>query len=216
MPIHHILTIEFDEAGLEALRTAGLRVAITRSVEPARPERVVWMSFFPRLVSTVTWTESDVRFFFCGQWPLVPGATVFVNSSSETLTPGGVYSFAFRGNGMGGFVELSEDGAADRYTLINREETRVYAFGLAEVGTLFSHRDETKLRPLNVAPLAPNSRIPFLVTKKVQVFTSAAEPSVILGDEPHGEILELDFAESLVWKIRYDNAARRFVPVPAG
>jgi hypothetical protein len=37
------------------------------------------------------------------------------------------------------------------------------------------------------------------------------DPSVILGNEPKSELLELDFSRTLSWTIRYDSKAPRFV-----
>ena len=210
MPTNYLLTISFDEAGLRTLREVGQNVGLVRCVEPEHPEQLAWLSFFPRLVSTITWTDEDVHLYAFLQaqgWPLQPGTAVYLNATSGIAAPGDVFEFSEDR----GFQKLSEPGSPDQRTVIARGLSPISGYGLAQAGTLFAENEPTAVAPLNVYPVPSNTRIPFRLTQRVQIFTVAAAAGVILGNEARGEIFELELAPGREAAVRYDSYSNRFV-----
>lgn len=211
MAINYILTVNFTEQGINTLRQAGEQVAMVRLVSPSRPGELAWLTFFPRTVSTVTWTEEDYcLFIYQSEGSLQPGQTIYMNARSEPVVPGGVYSF----NGEGMFVRMPGDAGDGNVTVSNDGgpglRDNLY-FGLAQNGTVFSDKEITAVTPLNLVNLPYNQHATFSITKRVRVFTGDMPTSTILGHNVMSRVLDLDFSGTFEHAIRYDDTMNQFV-----
>lgn len=213
MASNYILTVNFTEKGIDTLKQAGENVAMVRRVSPSRPGELAWHTFFPRTVSTVTWTEEDYCLFvYQSQGSLQPGQTISMSARSEPVVPGGVYSF----NNEGVFVRVPGDAGAGSVTVSNDGmdgfRDNLY-FGLAQNGTVFSDKHITAVTPLNLVNLPYNHQATFSITKRVRIFTGDMPTSTILGNNVMSKVLDLDFSGTYEHAIRYDTIMNQFVLV---
>ena len=212
MPTNYILTVNFTEQGIETLQQADEQVAIVRLVSPSRPGELTWQTFFPRTVSTVTWTEEDY-FLFVHQpqsGTLQPGQTIYMNARSEAVVPGGVYSFT----DVGTFVRVDGDAGPGNVMVTNNGpmgfNDHLY-FGLAQNGTIFSDKEITKVTPLNLVNVPYNQQATLSITKRVRVFTGDIDTSTIIGNNVMSKVLDLDFSGgAYTHAIRYDDSTNQF------
>jgi hypothetical protein len=212
MATNYILTVDFTEQGIDTLKQAGQNVALVRRVTPSRPGELAWLTFFPRTVSTVTWTEEDYYLFVHQpqSGTLQPGQTIYINVRSEPVVPGGVYSLA--NNGL--FARVDGDAGPGNVAVTNNgpEYFRDHLyFGLAQAGTVFSDQHITAVTPLNLVNVPYNMQAAFSITKWVSVFAGDMPTSTILGNNVISQALDLNFTPTFEHAIRYDASINQFL-----
>jgi hypothetical protein len=211
MATNYILTVNFTEQRIDVLRRAGQQVALVRDVTPSRPGDIAWLTFFPRTVSTVTWTEEDYYLFFHQPQSreLQPGQTIYINGRSEPVTPGSIYSLR-----EGVFTRVPGDAGPGNVTISNdmgAEFGDNLYLGLAQGGTVFSDQEITAITPLNLVYVPWNQHATFRITKRVRVFTGDVPTSMILGNNVTSGVLGLDFSGGYEHAIRYETSLNQFV-----
>src|SRR5262245_7022456 len=218
MPTNYILTVNFTEEGINTLKQADEQVVIVRPVSPSRPGELTWLTFFPRTVSTVTWTEEDYYLYIHqpqdGAY-LQPGQTIdYMNARTlEPVVSGGVYSF----NPQSAFVRVAGDAGPGNVTLSNDCGTYGFFsrdnlyFGLAQNATVFSDKEITKISPLNLVYVPRNQQATFKITKQVRIFTGDMAASTILGGNLLSKVLDLDFSDTYEHTIHYDTSLNQFM-----
>lgn len=86
------LVLEIGRDDLRNIRAAQLRIVLGRAASAASLPRVVWLSFDPFELNTVTW-DTDVG-LYASITELVPKATVTVVSKVATASPGFSYTYS--------------------------------------------------------------------------------------------------------------------------
>lgn len=201
------LNINFSDAALQTIYSAGQKLALVKTVEGDSGEPVIWVATLPFENNVIEW-ENNYQ-LYASREEAIHGATISKLSETEGITD---LDFDFK-DGIFQNAQPNRRVGANEYGIHNA--MNAYAsltFGLAEAVRVNGELQRGK--PINAILLPYNHTAVMSPVEKVQVFLANSIDDGVVQTKEFSNVINLTYSGNEVEKsIRYDETKGIFVPV---
>lgn len=201
------LNINFSDAALQTIYSAGQKLALVKTVEGDSGEPVIWVAALPFENNVIEW-ENNYQ-LYASREEAIHGATISKLSETEGITD---LAFDFK-DGIFQNAQPNRRVGANEYGIHNA--MNAYAsltFGLAEAVRVNGELQRGK--PINAILLPYNHTAVMSPVEKVQVFLANSIDDGVVQTKEFSNVINLTYSGNEVEKsIRYDETKGIFVPV---
>lgn len=201
------LNINFSDAALQTIYSAGQKLALVKTVEGDSGEPVIWVATLPFENNVIEW-ENNYQ-LYASREEAIHGATISKLSETEGITD---LAFDFK-DGIFQNAQPNRRVGANEYGIHNA--MNAYAsltFGLAEAVRVNGELQRGK--PINAILLPYNHTAVMSPVEKVQVFLANSIDDGVVQTKEFSNVINLTYSGNEVEKsIRYDETKGIFVPV---
>ena len=205
MPVYQ-LNIQIDEQGLNTLIQAGQLVTIVKSAGGGTP--VVWVTFNPMMMNTVTWTEQYSVYASTTQ--IQDGAQI-ITQSTQPAVGGNTYTLS------GGQFDNGQPGLpATQFGVTNNDPN--FSVGGNQMVTSGLYQGAivnggSTASPLNAVGIPYQQSGTFAPSEQVQVFASYYQNNGLVISSVSALALRVDLTQG-PQTIHYDDASNQFAMGP--
>ena len=201
----YTLNIQFDPAGLNAIRLSQQKVTLVKATMPSSAP-VAWVTFVPQLNNTITWSEEYA--VYASTTEIESGATIHT-SSAMVAAGGNINQFE-----TGYFPKSTAGLPQNKYGIHNNDPDPQFAAITAGLAQAVSGSVKVPFSPLNATNVLYNNTGVYTPVEKVKVFAEAHVNNALVLSDITSPTLEVDLTQTTTQTIHYDSVNHMFAKGP--